>query len=525
MSRNKASLLLKGGTVYDGTGSEPFAADIGIDGERVSFVGPGGSADRVIDVGGLVVSPGFIDTHGHSEFTVLGERAHEGKLFQGITTEINGNCGLSAAPLLGEALEQRRRELADAGVGEPWSTLEEYFGRLGGVGLALNFATLAGHGNIRASVVGYADRRPSESEMGQMRELLGGCLRAGALGLSTGLIYPPGIYSDTREIVELARHGEGLAGERFIYASHMRSEGDRLVEAVREVLTVAREAGVKAHISHIKTAGERNWHKASEVISLIEEARADGLRVTCDRYPYLAASTDLDSVLPAWSYEGGAGSELSRLKDPATRNRIAGELRREHPEEEYWRRVCVATVGTERNRWMEGRSILEIAARGRKNPVEALLDLLVDEKLAVDAILYSMSEENLRRFLSLPFVMVGSDSAARPLGGAGRPHPRGFGTFPRFLRRYAGINGPAIHRITMLPALTFGLAGRGCIRPGYFADITVFDPETIEDRATFDAPYARAEGVQLLIVNGVPVIEGGKLTGARPGRVLANRVP
>lgn len=525
MSRNKASLLLRGGTVYDGTGSEPFVVNVGIDGDRVSFVGPDGGADRVIDVGGLVVCPGFIDTHGHSEFTVFGERSHEGKLLQGITTEINGNCGLSAAPLLGEALTQRLRELADAGVTEPWSTFEEYFGRLGERGLALNFATLAGHGSIRASAMGYGDRRPSEIEMERMRGLLGACLGAGALGLSTGLIYPPGIYSDTGEIVELARYGVSLAGDRFIYASHMRSEGDRLLEAVREVLTVAREAGVKAHISHIKTAGERNWHKASEVISLIEEARAGGLRVTCDRYPYVAASTDLDSVLPAWSYEGGAGRELSRLKDPATRNRIAGELRREHPDEGYWRRVCVATVGTESNRWTEGKSILEIAARRGKDPVAALLDLLTDEKLAVDAILYSMSEENLRRFLSLPFAMVGSDSAARPLGGAGKPHPRGFGTFPRFLRHYAGINGPAIHRITMLPALTFGLAGRGCVREGYFADITVFDPETIADTATFDAPYARAEGVQFVIVNGVAAIREGKLTGARPGKVLANRVP
>jgi N-acyl-D-amino-acid deacylase len=513
------TLLLKGGTVYDGSGAGPFQADIGIRGDAIAFLGKGGEGDRVIDIGGLSVSPGFIDTHGHSDFAVFTENSHEGKILQGVTTEINGNCGLSAAPLLGEALKQREKDLG--GIDERWRGFKEYFGLIEKRGLMVNFATLVGHGNIRASVMGFGDRRPGAKDMAEMKSLLGEALEAGALGLSTGLIYPPGIYSETGELIELARHGNGVSPGGFIYASHMRSEGRRLIESVEEAIAIGRGAGVRVHISHIKTAGKDNWHKIDRVIALIEEGHEEGLSITCDRYPYTAASTDLDSVLPAWVFEGGAREELGRLRDREVRGRIKGELLKEHPEGEYWKRVSISTVSTEGNRWMEGRSIEEVAARMGMDPPDALLRILVEEELRVDAVMHSMSEENLRRFLSLPYTMIGSDSTARPPGARGKPHPRGAGTFPRFLARYAGDLGGAISKMTMLPARTFGLGGRGVLREGAFADIVVFDPARVMDRATFEEPFQRPEGIYYVIVNGVPVLSEGRPTGMKPGRVLA----
>jgi N-acyl-D-amino-acid deacylase len=514
----KLTLLLKGGAVYDGTGAGPFQADIGIRGDAIAFLGEGGQGDRVIDISGLSLCPGFIDTHGHSDFAVFAENSHEGKVLQGVTTEINGNCGLSAAPLLGEALTQREKDLR--GIDARWSGFREYFGLIEKRGLMVNLATLAGHGSIRASVMGYGDRRPGAGDMQSMKGLLREALEAGALGLSTGLIYPPGIYAETAELIELARYGKAVS-PGFIYASHMRSEGRRLIESVEEAIAVGREAGVRVHISHIKTAGKDNWHKIDRAIALIEEARGEGLSVTCDRYPYTAASTDLDSVLPAWVFEGGAGEELRRLKDPEVRGRIKEELLKEHPDGEYWKRVCISTISSEGNRWMEGRSIQEVAGRMGVDPADALLSILVDEGLRVDAVMHSMSEENLKRFLSLPYVMIGSDSTARPLSSRGKPHPRGFGTFPRFLARYAGDLGKAISKMTMLPARTFGLRGRGQLREGFFADIVVFDPARVMDRATYEEPFQKPEGFYYVIVNGVPVLSEGRPTQMKPGRVLA----
>jgi len=508
--------------VYDGSGGPPVEADVGIAGDRIALVGEGGRADAVIEAGGLAVAPGFIDTHGHSEFSIFQEPSGEGKLLQGVTTEINGNCGLSAAPLLGEALSQRAGDLRD--VPARWSTFNEYFRLLEKRGLTLNFATLAGHGNIRGSVVGYADRRAGADEMAEMKRLRSEAVRSGALGLSTGLIYPPGVYAGEDEIAELARAGAEAAGPAsggaFIYASHMRSEGDRLIEALEEALSIGRKSGLRTHISHIKTAGRENWDKAGAAVSLLEAARAAGQQVTCDRYPYTAASTGLDAVLPPWVFADGASRELERLRDPAARQRIKSELRGAGPGDRRWQGVRVAVVRSEENRWMEGQSVEEIAGRQGKDPVDALMDILVAEELMADAVLYSMSEDNLRMFLSLPYVMVGSDSASRPLSGRGKPHPRGFGTFPRFLSGYAQGLPEGVRKVTALPAETFGLRGRGAVREGCFADLAIFDPAALRDTATYENPYSAPEGVRHVIVNGVPVVLEGELTGRRPGRVL-----
>ena len=524
-------LVIAGGTVHDGLGSGPRRADVGVAGGRVAAVGDlsGIPAAERLDAGGRIVCPGFIDTHAHSEFTLLADPRAEGKLRQGVTTEIIGNCGLSAGPLLGACAERREADLREFGIPERWTTLEEYFRILEGRGPALNVASLAGHGNLRASVVGYADRPADEGERRAMRGLLAECMAAGALGISTGLIYPPGLYTPTDEIVELSREAASRGG---IYATHMRSEGDGLVGSVEEALEIGRRAGIPVHISHLKTYGRRNWHKLDAVLERIGEARRAGLPVTADRYPYTAAATDLDALLPAWVFEGGASAELERLGSAELRRRIAREMEPDVSAPGYWSSIRVSGVGETPLRWMVGLDLETVARREGKAPLDALFDILVRDRLRTGAIFFAMNEENLVRILKQGYTMIGSDASARGFDGPtaeGRPHPRAFGTFPRFLGRYViggGILKPeeAIHRMTGLPASVFGLEGRGVLREGAAADILVLDPETFLDGADFDEPFVRPAGLVHLFVNGEAVIRGGGITGRRPGRVLRRGV-
>lgn len=524
MPAENLDLLIKGGLVFDGTGAAPYPSDIGISQGKIAFVGEvSEGAEKTLDASGLSVSPGFVDAHGHSEFALLSDPRAEGKALQGVSTEINGNCGLSAAPLKGEALAQRENDLREFDIKERWTDFKEYFGLLERRGPALNFATLAGHGNIRASALGFKNRPPDAKEMQEMKTLLRESASAGAIGMSTGLIYPPGAFSDVRELSELVCGINGL-----LYATHMRSEGGGLIEAIEETIEIGRRAGIKTHISHLKTSGRENWGKIGKALDIIEAGRAEGIRITCDRYPYTASSTDLDAVLPSWTYEGGAQEELKRLSDPKIREEIKASIQALHPGEEYWRGIQIASVGSEENRWMEGKDILHISEETGKKPIEAVLYILSAERLRASAIFHGMSEENLRIILSKPFVMLGSDSASRSTDGPtrrGRPHPRGFGSFPRFLGRYVREESlmslsEAIRKITLLPCETFGLALRGKIKAGHFADIAVFDPEGIKDRATYEEPFVRPEGIRHLLVNGVPVVSEGLLTGERPGKVL-----
>lgn len=525
MPEGKVTLLLKNCTIYDGTGAPPASADVGIKDDTIVSVGQApAEAETTIDVRGLAIAPGFIDTHGHSEFTLLADPSALGKVLQGITIEINGNCGLSAGPLYGEALERREDDLREYDIKERWNTLGEYLSILEKRDLMINFSTLAGHGSVRASVMGYADREPTGSDMAEMKSLLAEALSDGAIGLSTGLIYPPGIYSSTEELAELARHGREVSARPFIYTSHMRSESDRLIEAIEETLGIGEDSGAGVHISHIKTAGRENWHKADAAIALIDDARNKGVRATCDRYPYTAGSTDLDSVLPKWAFEGGSEEEMKRLQDPAQRAKIKDEL----PEDdEVWEGVVISSVPQDSGRWLEGLSVKEIAKRKNIDCRDALLEVLINEGLRVGAIFHGMSEENLWRFLSLPYAMVGSDSAARSLMGAtarGKPHPRGFGSFPRFLRNYPGGLPEAIRKATALPAETFGIEGRGLIKEGYKADIVVFDTVSLNDRATYEEPFRKPDGIVHVIINGVPAVFDGEATGMRSGKVLRGGV-
>lgn len=536
----KIDLLIKDGMVYDGTGAEPFKADIGISGNRIALIGKEtklagnqrSRAEKIIDAQGLAVSPGFIDTHAHSDFTLLADPRAEGKLFQGVTTEINGNCGLSAAPLLREAYEHREKDLKELGIKERWSTLKEYFGILSKRNISINFATLAGHGNIRASVIGFKDKSPTKSELKKMQDLLKRTVNDGAKGLSTGLIYPPGVYSKTDELIELCRAlnsaKHSSSHSKFIYTSHMRSEGNKLIEAIEEVIKIGRASGIRVHISHIKTSGEENWHKIDKAIALIENAKKNSIKITCDRYPYIAANTDLDAVLPAWTYEGGANEELKRLKSLRIREKIKNEMLQKTLDKDYWERVRVSSLISEKNKWMEGKTLYFISKKINKKPVDALFDILIQEKLRVGAIFFSMNEDNMRRFLSLSYTMIGSDASARSFSGPtckGKPHPRGFGSFPRFLGKYVRDEklmtlSKAIHKITMLPAKTFSLEGRGVIKKGAFADIVIFDPKRIIDKSTYHRPFLKPEGIIHVIVNGVLTISDSKFTSKTAGMIL-----
>jgi N-acyl-D-amino-acid deacylase len=527
--------FIKNGMVFDGSGSEPVETNIGISGDRITYLGNKDTpARQVIDAKGLIISPGFIDTHAHSEFNLLADGRAEGKISQGVTTEINGNCGLSAAPLYGEAFEHREADLKELGIKERWSTFKEYFNILRNKGIAINFATLCGHGNIRASVMGYKDIMPDENAMNEMKRLLLEAVEQGVKGISTGLIYPPGVYSNTEELVALCKILTQPKNSFTyspihlspIYASHMRSEGDALIEAIEEVITIAREAHVNVHISHIKTAGERNWWKIDNAIELIERARNEDVNLTCDRYPYTAASTDLDTILPSWVYDGGVDEELRRLRDPDASKRIKAEIGQK--DENYWKGVCISSVTKSENKWMEGESIFDIALKLGKRPEDALFEILIDEKVRAGAIFFSMSEDNLRKFLSLPYAMIGSDSSTRSFSGptsTGKPHPRAFGSFPKFIAKYVKNEGlmplsGAIKKMTYLPALTFGLKERGLIKEGFFADIVIFDYEKIIDRATFKEPYNKSEGIAYVFVNGKLAVKEGEFTGGLSGRIV-----
>ncbi len=522
--------LIKNGLIINGIDPEPFKQNIGISGDRIAFIGDREMpASEVIDAGGLYVTPGFIDVHAHSEFMLLLDGRAEGKISQGITTEVNGNCGLSAAPLYGKAFEHRQQELEQLGISKNWHNLGEYLKILQSSGIALNTITLCGHGNLRASVIGYENVLCEAEALDKMKALLLESLTQGACGLSTGLIYPPGIYSDSKEIIGILQvlTSQKIIQDRgFIYTTHMRSEGGALLEAIEEVITIGKEAGTHVHISHIKTSGEENWHKIDSALRLIEDARNSGVKITCDSYPYIASSTDLDSILPVWAFAGGLHEEIRRLKDPEKSQNIRLDLASK--EDKYWRNVYISSVRNPQNKWMEGESICDIADRIGKSPADAVINIIIEEKAGAGAIFFTMNEDNLRRFLSLPYVMIGSDSSARSFSGPtfkGKPHPRGFGTFPRFIGAYVRDENlmslpEAISRITSLPAQTFGIKERGVINENFFADIVIFDYNQIEGKSSYKEPFTKSEGIKYVFVNGALALREGQLTGLLAGRAL-----
>jgi N-acyl-D-amino-acid deacylase len=521
-------LVIVGGLVYDGLGGPATAADLGLVGGMIKAVGriPASRGKAVIEAKGLAVAPGFIDVHDHTDLSLLADPRAESAVRQGVTTLISGQCGSSLFPLAESVLEEvRSNAKAQYAVEVDWRDLKGLQARLEKGGTAVNFATLSGHGSLRGAAMGFNDRPPQPEEMERMKALLAEDLAAGSFGLSTGLEYTPSGFAAADEIIALCRM---VAARGGVYATHMRDEGDRLVEAVEEAIAAARASGASLQISHLKTAFPRNWGKLDEVLGLIERARAEGIDVTADRYPYIAGSTGLDINFPAWARQGTTDEFLARLKDEKLDKRL-----REYTDERErklgsWDKVVISGVVGEKNKVYEGLNILQASERAGKQPYEFMRDLIVEERDNVDTVIFMMNEDNLKRILAHPLVLIGSDSSVRATGGIlaqGKPHPRGFGTFPRVLGKYVREDKlfsleTAVKKITSAAAAKFKLEGRGIVKPGAFADIVVFDPAAIADKATWEDPHQYPTGISHVLVNGRPVIAEGRHTGAAPGRVL-----
>jgi N-acyl-D-amino-acid deacylase len=522
--------VLRGGLLIDGSGGQPVVGDVAVAGDRIAAIGhlphppPPGAA--VLDCQGLAVAPGFIDAHTHSDLTLLAAPEATTHLMQGVTTDICGNCGWSAFPARGERVAAVAEEAAACGLAVGWSDLPGFLRRIAQRPAAINRGLLVGHGMVRGSVMGCEDRPATAAELADMRAEVQLAMELGCLGMSSGLIYPPGIFARTEELVELARVVAQFGG---IYTSHVRSEGRELEAAVEEFLAVGRGAGVRLQISHLKVAGQDNWPKIDWLLDRLQRARTDeGLALTADRYPYLASETGLDAILPGWAYEGGREKELARLEDPATRARLAAEIDARMTSLASWAGVIVGTVQEPSLRDLQGRSLAEIAAARACPPIEVLFDLLLADRARTAAMYHGMSEDHLARILSMPWAMIGSDSSSRGTSGptaAGWPHPRGAGTFPRILARYVRQEklltlGEAVRRMTSLPAATFALQDRGVLRPGAFADIIVFDPDRFADQSDYQHPQSLPTGLTHVLINGRPAVRDGQQTAERPGRVL-----
>ena len=517
--------------LIDGTGAPGRPATVTVTGDRIASIDPSDAvpppAERVVSGHGRILAPGFIDVHSHSDFAVLLYPRAESKLYSGVTTEIDGNCGMSAFPLRGELREHRQGQYRSDGLTLDWEDASGYLQRVAQAGTSINHGSLVGHGNVRAVVMGYGDGSATRDQVEAMAREVDHAMAQGALGLSSGLVYPPGRFADTDELGALAtvvaRHGG-------YYTSHIRNEGDGLESAVEEFLAVAERAGVRAQLSHVKTSGRANWPKIGWLRETLFAARRRGLDLNCDRYPYTASQTGLDTyLLPGWAQEGGVDAELGRLTDAPTRARLRQALLDDYPPaDDYWDRLRVSSVKTDANRWCEGQTLRAIAERAGKDPIEAGLDLIVSERAQAAAIRFSMSDDNLREILRWPFTSVGSDSSLKAppaTAQGGRPHPRGFGTPARVLAHYVRELGvlsweSAIHKMSGLPARMAGLAGRGTIQPGHFADLVLFDPDAVEERATYEEPRQLSAGMDLVLVNGTAVLESGEHTGATPGRML-----
>lgn len=525
----KYDVLIAGGIVFDGSGGAGKEADVAIAGGRIVKIGPKidrSRAREVIEAKGLAVAPGFIDPHTHTDVQLLANPKAESKIRQGVTTEIGGNCGGSYFPLSDQAYEEARKNVKkEFGVEVDWRDINGFFGRLEKSGVALNFATLLGQGTVREAVLGPYDRPPKPEETERMKALIRENMDAGALGLSSGLQYTPGCFAKQEELTELCSEVARLGG---VYATHMRSEEDKVLEAVEETLATARASKVNLQISHIKANYPRNWAKIDGMIAAIDQAAKEGIRVTADRYPYIAFSTGLSYYFPEWAREGTAGDFVSRLRDASLQVKIRAQVKGEEEKLGSWDRVLLSSILSEKNRALEGSTVLAAAAAQKKHPYEFMRDLLIEEEGIVGMVGFGMCEENLKKFYAHPLVTVGSDgNAVAPYGvlGRGKPHPRYYGTFPRYLGRYVLDQKvlpveEAIRRITSFTAEKFGLSGRGKLAEGYFADVTVFDINRIMDGATFEKPHQYPDGVVHVLVNGRVVVRNGEHTGELPGKIL-----
>lgn len=519
-------LVIKNGSVIDGIRNEPYRADIGITGERIKRVGDlrRAKAKTAIDATGRIVSPGFIDIHTHTDIEILINRKAESKIRQGVTTELGGNCGSSPFPMKQPLPDYERRLAEEADITIDWTDLKGFHSAIESKSAAVNHATLIGQGTIRGYVMGDEQREPTADEMEQMKRFVAEAMEQGAFGLSTGLEYTPSGFAETQELIALCTIVADYGG---FYATHIRSEDKAVLEAVGEAIHIAETAGLPLEIAHFKAVGKTNWWKLPLMIDLIERSAERGLNVTADRYPYIAYSTGLTILYPQWALDGGLEQLINRLKDKETRQSMKADTLKK-VRGYGWDKIVISNLDKKHNQWLIGKSIGEAAAKKNADPYEFMCDLIIDEESNVSHIGFGMNEETTETVLEHPLVMLGSDgSSLAPYGplSEGKPHPRNYGTFPRFLGYYVRerklLTLPeAIKKVTSMPAAKMGLRNRGSLKEGNFADIVVFDPKNIADKATFIEPHQYPVGIDYVLVNGTIVIDHDKHTGKLPGKVL-----
>jgi N-acyl-D-amino-acid deacylase len=526
-------VVIKGGMLYDGTGDKPRVTDVAIRGDRIVGVGDfkAANAKIIVDAKGMAVAPGFINMLSWSTDSLIEDGRSQGELREGVTTEIMGE-GFSMGPLNDRIKERMRREQGDIKYEIKWTTLAEYLRYLEQRGVSCNVASFIGATTIREHVIGLEDKQPTPEQLEQMRQLVRREMEAGALGIGTSLIYPPAFYARTEELIELCKVAAKYRGK---YISHMRSEGNQLLEAIDELLRISREAGIPAEIYHIKAAGQSNWGKADAMLAKIEDARKAGLKITANMYTYTAAGTGLDACLPPWTEDGGYPDLFKRLRDPATREKIAAEVRTPSDKWENLylaagsqEKILLAGFKSEKLKPLTGKSLAEVAKMRGKDPIETAMDLISEDESRIDSIYFLMSEENVKKEIAKPWISFGSDEASQAPEGnflKSNCHPRAYGNFARVLGKYVREEkvltlADAIRKLSGQPATNLGLDHRGFVQEGMFADVVVFDPATIADRATFEKPHQYAVGVKHVFVNGVQVLKDGEHTGAKPGRAL-----
>lgn len=514
-------VIIRNGTVYDGSGSPPIEADVAVNADTIAAIGrlENVGARSEIDARGMAVVPGFINMLSWANTSLIEDGRSQSDVRQGVTLEIFGE-GTSMGPLNDSMKKDLREIQSDIRYDVTWTTLGEYLDDLVGRGVSTNVASFVGATTVRIHELGYEDRAPTSAELNRMRALVRQAMEEGALGLGTSLIYVPASFSTTEELIELAKVAAEYDG---LYISHIRSEGGRLLEAVEEVLQIARRAGIRAEIYHLKASGRDNWHKMDSVIAVVEQARANGIEITADMYTYPASSTGLTVAIPSWAQEGGHEALVERLNDPATRSKIRAELDMRPAD-----KTLLVSFRSDRLKPLIGKTLAEAAELRGMAPADVLLDLIVEDDSRVGVVYFMMSEENLRKQIRLPWVSFGSDGGSMSAEGVflkNNTHPRAYGNFARLLRKYVREEQlisleEAIRRLTSLPASNLKIDRRGRLAPGYFADVVVFDPDRVQDHATFEEPHQYATGVVHVLVNGTPVIKDGEHTGATPGTVV-----
>jgi N-acyl-D-amino-acid deacylase len=526
-------VIIKNGAVYDGTGDQARHVDIAIRGDRIAAIGEfkTAKAKLIVDGSGLAAAPGFINMLSWSNESLIEDGRSQSEIRQGVTTEIMGE-GESMGPVNDRVREKMLREQTDIHYEIKWKTLAEYLRYLETRGISCNVASFIGAATIRENVVGFEDKAPTPRQLDEMRQLVRKEMEEGALGIGTSLIYPPAFYAKTEELIELCKVAAKYQGK---YISHMRSEGNRLLESLDELIRISREARIPAEVYHIKAAGQQNWSKVNDLLSRIETAQKDGLNIRANMYAYTAAGTGLDACLPPWTEDGGYPALFKRLRDPAMREKIAAQVKAPSDEWENLylaagapEKILLCAFKSEKLKPLTGKSLAEVAKMRGKDPITTIMELIAEDESRIGTIYFLMSEENVKKELAKPWISFGSDEASQAPEGVflkSNPHPRAYGNFARVLGKYVRDEKvipltEAVRRLSGFPATNLGLDHRGFIKEGMFADVVIFDPATVADRATFEKPHQYAVGVKHVFVNGVQVIKDGEHTGAKPGRAL-----